>query len=246
MTLITGAGSGVGRAVALALLARGDKVVLAGRRMDRLEETARLAEGLPGEALAAACDVADGEAVEALFQLIVQTHGRLDVVFNNAGIAGPRAAFEDVTLAQWERVVAVNLTGAFLVAQGAYRVMKDQTPQGGRIINNGSISATTPRVHSAPYTATKHAITGLTKSLSLDGRAYNIACGQIDIGNALTDMSAYSLRGAPQASGHTVVEPVMSVEHVGEAVAYMSALPLDANVQFMTLMASAMPFVGRG
>jgi NAD(P)-dependent dehydrogenase (short-subunit alcohol dehydrogenase family) len=246
MTLITGGGSGVGRAVALALLARGDKVVLAGRRMDRLEETARLAEGLPGEALAAACDVADGEAVEALFQLIVQTHGRLDVVFNNAGIAGPRAAFEDVTLAQWERVVAVNLTGAFLVAQGAYRVMKDQTPQGGRIINNGSISATTPRVHSAPYTATKHAITGLTKSLSLDGRAYNIACGQIDIGNALTDMSAYSLRGAPQASGHTVVEPVMSVEHVGEAVAYMSALPLDANVQFMTLMASAMPFVGRG
>jgi len=246
ITLITGAGSGIGRAVALALLARGDRVILAGRRMDRLEETARLAEGMPGEALAAACDVADGEAVEALFRLIVETHGRLDMVFNNAGVPGPPARFEDVTLAQWERVVAVNLTGAFLVAQGAYRVMKAQSPQGGRIINNGSISATTPRVHSAPYTATKHAITGLTKSLSLDGRAYNIVCGQIDIGNAQTDMTAYSRRGALQASGHTIEEPMMSVDHVAEAVAYMSSLPLEANVQFMTVMASAMPFVGRG
>jgi NAD(P)-dependent dehydrogenase (short-subunit alcohol dehydrogenase family) len=246
VTLITGAGSGIGRAVALALLARGDKVVLAGRRMERLEETARLAEGAPGEALAVACDVADAEAVDELFRLILDVHGRLDVAFNNAGIAGPAARFEDVALAQWTKVVAVNLTGAFLVAQGAYRVMKAQSPQGGRIINNGSISATTPRIHSAPYTATKHAITGLTKSLSLDGRAYNIACGQIDIGNALTDLSAYSLRGAPQASGHTIVEPMMSVDHVGEAVAYMSALPLEANVQFMTLMASAMPFIGRG
>lgn len=232
--------------MALALLARGDKVVLAGRRTAQLEETARLGEGSPGEAMAVACDVAEAEAVDALFRRVKEAHGRLDVVFNNAGIAGPPARFEDLTLEGWERVVAVNLTGAFLVAQGAYRMMKAQTPQGGRIINNGSISATTPRIHSAPYTATKHAITGLTKSLSLDGRAFNIACGQIDIGNALTDMSAYSLKGAPQASGHTIVEPVMSVDHVGEAVAYMSGLPLEANVQFMTLMASAMPFVGRG
>ncbi len=232
--------------MALALLARGDKVVLAGRRIERLEETARLAEGSPGEAMAVACDVADAAAVDALFGRIVEAHGRLDVVFNNAGIPGPPARFEDISLAAWSKVVAVNLTGAFLVAQGAYRMMKSQTPQGGRIINNGSISATTPRVHSAPYTATKHAITGLTKSLSLDGRAYNIACGQIDIGNALTDMVTYSSRGAPQASGHTIVEPAMSVDHVAEAVAYMSGLPLEANVQFMTVMASAMPFVGRG
>ena len=214
--------------------------------MERLEETALLAEGAPGEAMAVACDVSDPEAVDALFQRLVEVHGRLDVVFNNAGIAGPPAPFEDVTLAQWTKVVAVNLTGAFLVAQGAYRVMKTQTPQGGRIINNGSISATTPRVHSAPYTSTKHAITGLTKSLSLDGRAYNIACGQIDIGNAATEMTERMAAGVPQASGQTIVEPVMSVDHVGEAVAYMSGLPLEANVQFMTLMASAMPFVGRG
>ncbi len=193
-----------------------------------------------------ATDVTDPEAVARLFQHILAVHGRLDVVFNNAGMAGPGALFEDVTLTQWSAVVAVNLTGAFLVAQAAFRAMKDQTPQGGRIINNGSISATTPRVNSAPYTATKHAITGLTKSLSLDGRKYNIACGQIDIGNALTDMSAYSLKGAPQASGHTIVEPTMSVDHVGEAVAYMAGLPLEANVQFMTLLATAMPFIGRG
>jgi len=232
--------------VSLAFLERGHEVVLAGRRLAPLEETARLGEGAPGRASAVATDVTDPEAVARLFRHILERHGRLDVVFNNAGMAGPGALFEDVTLAQWNAVVAVNLTGAFLVAQAAFRAMKDQTPQGGRIINNGSISATTPRINSAPYTATKHAITGLTKSLSLDGRKYNIACGQIDIGNALTDMSAYSLKGAPQASGHTIVEPTMSVDHVGEAVAYMAGLPLEANVQFMTLLATAMPFVGRG
>ena len=232
--------------MSLALLERGHHVVLAGRRIEPLEETARLGENQPGRATAVATDVTDPEAVARLFQHILEVHGRLDVVFNNAGMAGPGALFEDVTLAQWNAVVGGNLTGAFLVAQAAFRAMKDQTPQGGRIINNGSISATTPRINSAPYTATKHAITGLTKSLSLDGRKYNIACGQIDIGNALTDMSAYSLKGAPQASGHTVVEPTMSVDHVGEAVAYMAGLPLDANVQFMTLLATAMPFVGRG
>jgi NAD(P)-dependent dehydrogenase (short-subunit alcohol dehydrogenase family) len=246
VVLITGAGSGIGRAVAVALLARGYKVVLAGRRADALEETAALGAGGPGRSLLVQTDVTQPASVDALFAKIGETFGRLDVAFNNAGMAGPGVLFEDVTFEQWNAVVALNLTGAFLVAQGAFRSMKTQSPQGGRIINNGSISATAPRVNSAPYTATKSAITGLTKSLSLDGRKYNIACGQIDIGNALTDMSAYSLVGAPQASGLTIVEPTMSVDHVGEAVAYMAALPLNANVQFMTLLASAMPFIGRG
>jgi NAD(P)-dependent dehydrogenase (short-subunit alcohol dehydrogenase family) len=246
VALITGAGSGIGRAVALALLKRDYWVVLAGRRAEALEETAALAEGEPGRTLLAPVDVTQPALVDALYAKILETAGRLDVVFNNAGMAGPGVLFEDVTFEQWNAVVSVNLTGAFLVAQGAFRMMKDQSPQGGRIINNGSISATTPRVNSAPYSASKSAITGLTKALSLDGRKYNIACGQIDIGNALTDMSAYSLVGAPQASGHTIVEPTMSVDHVGDAVAYMADLPLNANVQFMTLLATAMPFIGRG
>jgi len=246
IVLVTGAGSGIGRAVALTLLRHGYTVVLAGRRAEALEETARLGGDAPGRAVAAPTDVTQPASVDALFETIGRSLGRLDVVFNNAGMAGPGALFEDVTVDQWNTVFALNVTGAFLVAQGAFRMMKNQSPQGGRIINNGSISATTPRINSAPYTASKHAITGLTKSLSLDGRKYNIACGQIDIGNALTDMSAYSLVGAPQASGHTIVEPTMSVDHVGEAVVYMAGLPLNANVQFMTLLATAMPFIGRG
>jgi NAD(P)-dependent dehydrogenase (short-subunit alcohol dehydrogenase family) len=246
VALITGAGSGIGRAVAVALLQRDYTVVLAGRRAEALEETAALAEAGLGRGVVAPADVTQPASVDALYAKIRETLGRLDVVFNNAGMAGPGVLFEDVTFDQWNAVVSLNLTGAFLVAQGAFRAMKAQSPQGGRIINNGSISATAPRVNSAPYTATKSAITGLTKSLSLDGRTYNIACGQIDIGNALTDMSAYSLVGAPQASGHTIVEPTMSVDNVGEAVAYMAGLPLNANVQFMTLLASAMPFIGRG
>jgi NAD(P)-dependent dehydrogenase (short-subunit alcohol dehydrogenase family) len=245
VALITGAGSGIGRAVAAALLMRGYRVVLAGRRAEALEETAALNTDAPGDSILAPTDVTKPESVDALFGKIAAL-GLLDVVFNNAGMAGPGVLFEDVTFDQWNAVVSLNVTGAFLVAQGAFRTMKNQSPQGGRIINNGSISATTPRVNSAPYTASKHAISGLTKSLSLDGRKYNIACGQIDIGNALTDMSAYSLVGAPQASGQTIVEPVMSVDNVGEAVAYMAGLPLNANVQFMTLMATAMPFIGRG
>jgi len=246
IVLVTGAGSGVGRAVALMLLRHGYTVVLAGRRAEALDETARLGGDASGRAVVAPTDVTQPGSVDALFETIGRSLGRLDVVFNNAGMAGPGVLFEDVTFEQWNTVFALNVTGAFLVAQGAFRMMKDQSPQGGRIINNGSISATTPRINSAPYTASKHAITGLTKSLSLDGRKYNIACGQIDIGNALTDMSAYSLVGAPQASGHTIVEPTMSVDHVGEAVLYMAGLPLNANVQFMTLLATAMPFIGRG
>jgi len=246
IVLITGAGSGIGRAVALALLKQDYRLVLAGRRAEALEETAALAEAGAERTLVVPTDVTQPTSVEALYAKILETFGRLDVVFNNAGMAGPGALFEDVTFDQWNAVVSLNLTGAFLVAQGAFRAMKDQSPQGGRIINNGSISATTPRINSAPYSATKSAITGLTKALSLDGRKYNIACGQIDIGNALTDMSAYSLVGAPQASGHTIVEPTMSVDHVGDAVVYMAGLPLNANVQFMTLLASAMPFIGRG
>jgi NAD(P)-dependent dehydrogenase (short-subunit alcohol dehydrogenase family) len=246
VALITGAGSGIGRAVAITLLQQDYTAVLAGRRAEALQETAHLAGAAPGRVLVAPTDVTQPASVDALFATIAQSLGRLDVVFNNAGMAGPGVLFEDITFDQWNAVVALNVTGAFLVAQGAFRLMKAQSPQGGRIINNGSISAATPRVNSAPYTASKHAISGLTKSLSLDGRKYNIACGQIDIGNALTDISAYSQVGAPQASGLTIVEPTMSVDHVGEAVVYMAGLPLNANVQFMTLVATAMPFIGRG
>jgi NAD(P)-dependent dehydrogenase (short-subunit alcohol dehydrogenase family) len=243
VAMITGAGSGIGRAVALALAADGYRVVLAGRRRDRLEETARAAgEG----ALVVPTDVADPEQVTALFAQARAAFGRLDVLFNNAGMGGPPVLLEDLTFAQWKAVVDVNLTGMFLCTQGAFRLMKEQSPRGGRIINNGSISAQTPRPNSAPYTSTKHAVTGLTKSTALDGRKYDIACSQIDIGNAATDLTEKMKAGVPQANGTTAVEPRMDVSHVGRAVLYMANLPLEANVLFMTVMATKMPLVGRG
>ncbi|MCC6914694.1 MAG: SDR family oxidoreductase [Rhodospirillaceae bacterium] len=245
VALVTGAGTGIGRNVALTLLARGYKVVLTGRRRAPLEETAALSKNA-GNALALAADVSKPGDVAKLFEGTTETFGRIDVVFNNAGMGGPKAPLEDITPEQWLEVVGVNLNGAFFVAQAAFRAMKAQTPQGGRIINNGSISAAVPRPNSAPYTATKHAITGLTRALSLDGRKYNIACGQIDIGNAATDMTRAMQAGILQPNGQTMVEPTMSVDNVGEAVAFMAALPLNANVQFMTVMATGMPFIGRG
>jgi NAD(P)-dependent dehydrogenase (short-subunit alcohol dehydrogenase family) len=244
IALVTGAGSGIGRAVSVALAGAGYSVVLAGRRAAELDATAALAEN--GKALAIPTDVTDAESVRALFARIRQAFGRLDLLFNNAGTGAPPVPFEDLTFEQWNRVVSVNLTGAFLCAQEAVRLMKAQHPQGGRIINNGSISAHVPRPNSAPYTATKHAITGLTRSLSLDGRKHNIACGQIDIGNASTQMTQRMSSGVPQADGTTRPEPVMDVRHVADAILYMAGLPLDANVQFMTVMATKMPFVGRG
>ena len=244
IAVVTGAGSGIGRNAALALARRDFTVVLAGRNLQSLQETAELADGAP--MLPVATDVTQPASVAQLFEKAVNAFGRVDLLFNNAGISGPAALFEDITAQQWEAVVAVNLTGAFLVAQAAYRVMKAQSPQGGRIINNGSISAHVPRANAAPYTATKHAITGLTKSLSLDGRKYNIACGQIDIGNAATSMVKTISTGAVQADGSRRAEPTMSIDHVGEAIVYMAGLPLEANVQFMTVMATAMPYVGRG
>ncbi len=246
IAIVTGAGSGIGRAVALALHAAGYSVALAGRRARELEETAAL-EGASGpRMLPVPADVSRPEAVEALFATTRDTFGRLDLLFNNAGISGPAVPFEDLTYEQWSAVVAVNLTGAFLCAQQAVKMMKAQDPRGGRIINNGSISASVPRPDSAPYTATKHAITGLTKSLSLDGRKYDIACGQIDIGNAATELTAKMAAGVPQANGTRLAEPRIDVGYVAEAVVYMAGLPLDANVQFMTLMATKMPFIGRG
>ena len=245
IAVITGAGSGIGRAVALALLKQDYKVALAGRRIAALEETAALSNA-PGRTLVIGTDVSKPADVGALFNQVVAAFGRVDVIFNNAGVSAPKIPLEDITPEQWDAVVAVNLTGAFLVAQAAFRVMKAQVPQGGRIINNGSLSAYVPRLRSVPYTATKHAITGLTKSLSLDGRPYNIACSQLDIGNASTAMTKLSETGTYQANGSMMVEPTMSVNEVGEAIAYMAGLPLSANVQFMTLMATAMPFVGRG
>src|SRR5687767_7859094 len=246
IAIITGAGSGIGRAVAIGLLEHGFAVVLAGRRAAPLEQTVREAGPLGAHALVVPTDVSDAAAVRSLFAATRDTFGRLDLLFNNAGIAARGVPLEELTVDEWRSVVDVNLTGAFLCTQQAFMLMKDQQPQGGRIINNGSISASVPRPHSAPYTATKHAITGLTKSTSLDGRRYNIACGQIDIGNAATDMTARMPNGALQANGEMVPEPRLDVAHVVRAVVYMATLPLEANVQFMTVMATKMPFIGRG
>jgi NAD(P)-dependent dehydrogenase (short-subunit alcohol dehydrogenase family) len=242
IALVTGAGSGIGRAVSLALHAAGYRVVLAGRRRPELESTAAGAEGM----LVVPTDVASPEGVRALFDEIRTEYGRLDLLFNNAGRNAPAVPMEDLTFDQWSSVVAVNLTGAFLCAQEAIRLMKSQEPKGGRIINNGSISAHVPRPNSAPYTATKHAITGLTRSIALDGRAHQIACGQIDIGNAATEMTERMTAGVAQANGTMAVEPRMDVRHVADAVLYMAGLPLDANVPFITVMATGMPFIGRG
>jgi NAD(P)-dependent dehydrogenase (short-subunit alcohol dehydrogenase family) len=244
--IVTGAGSGIGRAVALAFLAAGYRVSLAGRRKDRLEQTAR-DSGAGERALVVQTDVTDAKSVQALFAAAKEKFGRLDVLFNNAGIGTPGSVMlEDLTLEQWQAVVNTNLTGMFLCTQEAFRIMKGQSPRGGRIINNGSISAHAPRPNSAPYTSTKHAVTGLTKSTSLDGRKYDIACGQIDIGNARTDLAARMASGVPQANGQIAVEPLMDVDQVGAAVLHMANLPLETNVQFMTIMATKMPFVGRG
>ncbi len=244
IALVTGAGSGVGRAAALALMQAGYRVVLTGRRADKLEETAKASPA--GMSLVAPSDMTDPASIDALFARVRDTYGRLDLLFNNAGIGAPAIAFEDVSVAQWKAVVDTNLTAPFLCTQHAFRIMKDQTPRGGRIINNGSISAHAPRPFSAAYTATKHAISGLTKSTALDGRAYDIACGQIDIGNAATDMTARMADGVLQPDGRKMPEPRMDVSAVANAIVYMASLPLDANVLFMTVMASKMPFVGRG
>jgi NAD(P)-dependent dehydrogenase (short-subunit alcohol dehydrogenase family) len=246
IAVITGAGSGIGRATALALFADGFSVVLAGRRRAMLEETAELADAEPPQMLVVPTDVTETASIAALFDTVKTTYGRIDLLFNNAGISTRNIAFEDLTLEQWSNVVAVNLTGAFLCAQHAFRMMKNQEPRGGRIINNGSVSAHAPRPNSAPYTSTKHALTGLTKSTSLDGRKYDIACGQIDIGNAATEMTARMSQGVPQANGTMMAEPTMDMANVAAAIRYMAGLPLDANVQFMTVMATKMPLVGRG
>ncbi len=246
IALVTGAGTGIGRAAALGLLKANWHVVLTGRRKELLDETAEMAASAGGKAVAVPCDVGDPASVKALFDEISRSFGRLDLLFNNAGHGGPSAPMEDITFEQWQAVVACNLTGAFLCAQGAMRMMKAQAPQGGRIINNGSISAHVPRPNSAPYTATKHAITGLTRSISLDGRPFDIVCGQIDIGNAATAMTRRISEGVTQADGSMKPEPTMDVEHVANAVVYMASLPLEANVAFMTVMASKMPFIGRG
>jgi len=245
IAMVTGAGSGIGRAAALALLRAGYAVVLAGRRADALEETASQAPK-ESHALIAPTDVRDETAVAALFRLTVERFGRLDVLFNNAGMGAPQIPIDELSLAQWNEVVSVNLTGAFLCARAAFRLMREQRPRGGRIINNGSISAQTPRPFSAPYTAAKHAITGLTKSLALDGRIHQIACGQIDIGNAATTMTSRMSQGALQADGSLRPEATMDVKHVADAVVHMASLPLDANVPFITIMATQMPFMGRG
>ena len=243
---ITGAGSGIGRETALALLRAGYAVALAGRRAERLEETVQAAGEAGSRALAVPTDVSDPASIRALFAKTQEAFGRLDVLFNNAGTGAPPIPLEDLTYEQWKTVVDINLTGAFLCTQEAFKLMKAQDPMGGRIINNGSISATTPRPNSAPYTSTKHGMTGLTKATSLDGRKYNIACGQIDIGNAATEMTQRMQGGVLQAHGEVMVEPTMNAAHVAEAVVYMARLPLEANVQFITVMATKMPFVGRG
>jgi NAD(P)-dependent dehydrogenase (short-subunit alcohol dehydrogenase family) len=246
IALVTGAGTGIGRGVALALARAGYSVVLAGRRREPLEETALQASAAGATTLVIPTDIRDRDAVRAMFARTRDTFGRLDLLFNNAGIAVRGAPIEDLTLDEWKAAVDVNLTGTFLCTQEAVRLMKSQQPRGGRIINNGSISAHTPRPNSAPYTATKHAITGLTKSTALDGRPHDIACGQIDIGNADTSLANAMARGVPQSDGRLEVEPLMDVEHAAQAVVYMAGLPLDVNVLFMTVMATKMPYVGRG
>jgi NAD(P)-dependent dehydrogenase (short-subunit alcohol dehydrogenase family) len=246
VAIVTGAGTGIGKAVAIAFLQEGYRVALAGRRGALLEEAAAEAGGAGERVLTVPTDVRDPASVRALFAQTREAFGRLDVLFNNAGTSAPAIPLEDLSYAQWQAVVDTNLTGPFLCTQEAFRLMKSQDPRGGRIINNGSISAHAPRPNSAPYTSTKHAMTGLTRSTALDGRKYDIACGQIDIGNALTEMAAQMTRGMPQAHGAVAVEPVMDVQNVARAVLYMASLQLDANVLFMTVMATTMPFVGRG
>jgi NAD(P)-dependent dehydrogenase (short-subunit alcohol dehydrogenase family) len=246
IAIVTGAGSGIGRSVATALLQNGYSVSLAGRRVEPLDKTAEGAGDARSRALVVPTDVSDPASVQALFAKTRDHFGRLDLTFNNAGINVPSVALEDLTFEQWQSVVNINLTGVFLCIQEAFRLMKSQKPMGGRIINNGSISAHAPRPGSAPYTSTKHGVTGLTRSASLDGRKYDIACGQIDIGNALTEMAARMTKGVPQADGTTAVESTMDVSNVASAVLYMDSLPLEANVQFMTVMATKMPFIGRG
>jgi NAD(P)-dependent dehydrogenase (short-subunit alcohol dehydrogenase family) len=246
IAIVTGAGSGIGRAVSLALHADGYSVVLAGRRSAELEKTEAQAKRSDARMLVVPTDVGKPDEVRSLFAKTKETFGRLDLLFNNAGTGTPGVPMEDITFEQWTAAVGVNLTGAFLCAQEAIRIMKAQEPRGGRIINNGSISAYTPRPNSAPYTATKHAVTGLTKCISLDGRKFDIACGQIDIGNAATEMTERMAAGIPQPNGTMMVEPRMDLKHVCGAVLYMANLPLEANVQFMTVMATKMPFVGRG
>ena len=246
VAMVTGAGSGIGRASSLALLAAGYQVVLAGRRADALQETIALAGALGAQALAVPTDATDPAAVKALFAATRARFGRLDVLFNNAGTSAPAVPMDELSFEQWKAVVDINLTAVFLCTQQAFALMKSQDPRGGRIINNGSISAYAPRPFSAPYTATKHAITGLTKATSLDGRAHDIACGQIDIGNAASEMTQRMTSGVPQANGTLMAEPRMDVKHVADAVVHMASLPLEANVQFMTVMATKMPFVGRG
>jgi NAD(P)-dependent dehydrogenase (short-subunit alcohol dehydrogenase family) len=246
IALVTGAGSGIGEACALALAKTGWSLVLAGRRAERLEHVAQEIRSTGVEALATPTDIADPAAVDRMFGAVRERFGRLDLLFNNAGTGAPPMPLEELPLEAWNRVVDVNLIGAFLCTQWAFRLMKTQTPRGGRIINNGSISAHAPRPGSVAYTATKHAITGLTRATALDGRAYDIACGQIDIGNAATPLTAAMPRGVPQANGTIAAEPVMDVRHVADAVVYMAGLPLEANVQFMTVMATTMPFIGRG
>ena len=246
VAVVTGAGSGIGKAAALALLREGYRVALAGRRKERLEQVVADAGPSGAGALVVPTDVGDPESVRNLFARTKEAFGRLDLLFNNAGIGAPGIPLEDLSYEQWKAVVDANLTGVFLCTQEAFKIMKAQQPRGGRIINNGSISATTPRPNSAPYTASKHAITGLTKSTSLDGRKYDIACGQIDIGNAATELTQKMTEGVPQANGTLAAEPRIDVEHVARAVLYMASLPLDANVLFLTVMATKMPFVGRG
>jgi NAD(P)-dependent dehydrogenase (short-subunit alcohol dehydrogenase family) len=246
VAIVTGAGTGIGKHSAWALMNEGFACVLAGRREELLQETAKQGEASGSASLVVPTDVSDPASVSALFAKTKEAFGRLDLLFNNAGLGAPAIPLEELSVEQWKKVVDINLTGSFLCTQEAFRIMKDQDPRGGRIINNGSISAHAPRPNSAPYTSTKHAITGLTKSTSLDGRKYDIACGQIDIGNALTEMTQRMTEGVPQADGSIAVEPTMDVEDVARAVVYMAGLPLGANVQFMTIMASKMPVFARG